>query len=244
MQAIDVLVRNVVIDGVAAPAALSAGDAPVALSGLKAAIAREVKQRLIPRDAAAAHLGITSRSLTRWAHEDREASTPRRRAVQGLLHNALRRRYPEAVGPDELLAEMNAAGHCVRADELHSLTTIMLRLGKVEQLECGRFRAVARFSSEPTADRLELRAQAIYRRIQALPEMIRGYLRGDAAPAASIARMNIPVARHAVVADEVRAAIEDIYREEMSRPNEGSEPLQPMTLFFLSSQGWLGGGDR
>ena len=238
---VDELVRDLMIGGVAAPAAVAAGDVPVAVGGLKQAIAKQVRAAGIPRDAAARHLGVTPRSLSRWMHGDQDGATnPRNRRLQGEIIGLLRRRHPEPQSRREILGHLLDQDLAVAPEEVDGILDLYLKLGHVETVGRYRFRATERKRVTSTPERTESRAQAAFRRIQALPRMVRAYIRGDSGARAPIARMYIPPDRVEVVAQKVTDAIMNIYNEEMEREVPEDSPLEPMTLFFLSARGWHG----
>ena len=238
---VDELVRDLMIGGVAAPAAVTAGDVPIAVGSLKQAIAKQVRAAGIPRDAAARHLGVTPRSLSRWMHGDEEGATnPRNRQLQGEIIGLLRRRTPEPLSRREIVCHLLDQEIDASPEEVQGILELYVRLGQVETVGKYRFRAAERRRVKSTPERTESRAQAIYRRIQALPRMVRSYIRGESGARAPICRMYIPPDRVEVVAQKVTDAIVSIYNEEMERDVPDDSPLEPMTLFFLSARGWHG----
>jgi len=238
---VDELVRDLVIGGIAAPAAVRAGDVPMAVGGLKQKIAEQIKAAGIPRETAAQHLGVTPRSISRWLHAEEEGVTnPRRRRLEGEVINVLRRRQPEALSKREILCHLLDQEMDTSPEEIQGILDLYLALGHIESAGKYRYRALERHRVQQTPERTESRAQAVYRRIQAIPLMIRGYIRGEPGSRAPIARMNIPPDRVEVVAQRVTDAMMDIYNEEMGREVPEDSPLVPMTLFFLSSRGWHG----
>ena len=238
---VDELVRDLVIGGIAAPAAVAAGDVPVAVGGLKQAIAQQIRTAGIPRDAAAQHLGVTPRSISRWLHGDDEGVTnPRRRQLQAAVIGHLRRRHPEALSPREILCHLLDDEIETSPEEIAGILELYLALGHAEAVGRFRYRATEKRRVRATPERPESRAQAVYRRVQAIPRMIRAYIRGESGARAPICRMNIPPDRVEVVASRVTEAIMTIYNEEMERDVPQDTPLVPMTLFFMSARGWHG----
>jgi hypothetical protein len=238
---VDELVRDMMIGGIAAPAAVTAGDVPIAVGSLKQAIARQVRAAGIPRDAAARHLGVTPRSLSRWMHgEDDAVTNPRNRQLQGEIIGLLRRRSPEPVSRRDIVCHLIDREIDASPEEVHGILDLYLKLGQIEPAGKYRYRATERRRVTNTPERTESRAQAIYRRVQALPRMVRSYIRGESGARAPICRMNIPPDRVEVVAQKVTDAIMTIYNEEMAREVPEDSPLEPMTLFFLSARGWHG----
>ncbi len=238
---VDEMVRDLVIGGIAAPAAMTAGDVPVAVGGLKQAIAQRIKESGIPRDAAARHLGVTPRSISRWLHgEDDGVTNPRRRQLEGEVIGLLRRRYPEALSRQEILCHLLDRDIDTSPEEVQGIVDLYVALGHVEPAGRYRYRAGERHRVQAAPERPDSRAQAVYRRIQAIPAMIRGYIRGEAGARAPICRMNIPPDRVEVVAQRVTDAIMEIYRQEMEREVPEDSPLVPMTLLFMSARGWHG----
>ena len=238
---VDEMVRDMMIGGIAAPAAVTAGDVPIAVGSLKQAIARQVRAAGIPRDAAARHLGVTPRSLSRWMHGEEDAVTnPRNRQLQGEIIGLLRRRSPDPVSRRDIVCHLIDREIDASPEEVQGILDLYLKLGQIEPAGKYRYRASERRRVTHTPERTESRAQAIYRRVQALPRMVRSYIRGEAGSRAPICRMNIPPDRVEVVAQKVTDAIMTIYNEEMAREVPEDSPLEPMTLFFLSARGWHG----
>ena len=241
MMRVDEMVRDLVIGGIAAPAAVAAGDVPVAVGGLKQAIAQQIRAAGIPRDAAAQHLGVTPRSISRWLHgEDETVTNPRQRQLEGAIIGELRRRHPEALSPREILCRLLDQEIDTSPEEITGILELFGALGQVECIGRSRYRATERHRVQATPERPESRASAVYRRVQAIPRMLRSYIRGEAGARAPICRMNIPPDRVEVVASKVTEAIMKIYDEEMERDVPEDSPLVPMTLFFLSARGWHG----
>ncbi len=238
---VDEMVRDLVIGGIAAPAAVDAGDVPVAVGGLKQAIAQRIRAAGIPRDAAARHLGVTPRSISRWLHGDEEGATnPRRRQLEGEIIGLLRGRCPESLTRQEILCHLLDQDLDCSPDELQGVLDLYLALGQVESAGKYRYRAAERCRIQATPERPDTRGQAVYKRIQAIPRLIRAYIRGESGARAPICRMNIPPDRVEIVAQKVTDAIMDIYNEEMERDVPTDSPLTPMTLFFMSARGWHG----
>jgi len=238
---VDEMVRDLVIEGIAAPAAVAAGDVPIAVGGLKQAIAAQIRAAGIPREAAAQHLGVTPRSISRWLHADDDAVTnPRQRQLNSAIVGLLRRRHPETLSAREILCHLIDLDIDTSPEEVQGILELYLALGHVEAVGKYRFRATERSRVKATPERPESRAQAVYRRIQAIPKMIRSYIRGESGARAPICRMNIPPDRVEVVASKVTDALMTIYSEEMERDVPDDSPLVPMTLFFMSARGWHG----
>jgi len=238
---VDEMVRDLVIGGIAAPAAVAAGDVPVAVGGLKQAIARQIREAGIPREAAAQHLGVTPRSISRWMHgEDDGITNPRQRRLEATIIGQLRRRHPEALSRQEIMVNLLDEDIESSPEEIQGILELYLALGHVEAVGRYRFRATEKHRVKATPERPESRAQAVYRRVHAIPRMLRAYIKGESGARAPIARMNIPPDRVDVVAQKVTDAIMQIYNDEMERDVPEDSPLVPMTLFFLSARGWHG----